>query len=490
MKNIKHVRLCMAALLLLAMGVTSACGDSEAGKTDVVTDAATGGVTEAVTEEDPALKDNLPERDFGGYEYKIYTRGCCAGGHKDGVWQLEESGEIVDDAVFARNKAVEDRFNVVIREPEMAENEDISVLTNSLMAGDAIADLAIHHFRFLGDLALQQLCADANTLEYLDFEKPWWNTYLIKNYSIFDKYFVINGTVNVDNITEVSVILFNKTLTRNQLDVNFYDLVNEGKWTIDKMTEIVKSFGADLNGDGKIEFENDELAFTGNAGFMFQFQVAMDQPTTQINDAGEPELCINTEKMANIVNKMYDMVCAYDYSVVNNDAGSQAFLDGRALFHVDKITSCVSAQFREMEDDYGIIPLPKYDEAQETYFSHASAHADCFAIPVINEDFERCSIILEAMAAEGYKTIRPAVYDVAIKQKGARDEDSAKMIDLIYNGRTGDFADLYDEWGLVYTLDHMIGRQQSNTWASYYKSNENASVKRLAKAVEVFSSFE
>ena len=86
MKNAKHVRLCMAALLLLAMGVTSACGDSEAGKTDVVTDAATGGVTEAVTEEDPALKDNLPERDFGGYEYKIYTRGCCAGGHKDGVW--------------------------------------------------------------------------------------------------------------------------------------------------------------------------------------------------------------------------------------------------------------------------------------------------------------------------------------------------------------------------------------------------------------------
>ena len=486
----KNRQLALLLCAILCMSNIASCGSPAGENNSETVGADVSSDTTAGETDRSQIKDNLPEKDYGGYEYKIYTRGCCVGGHKDGVWQLEESGEIVDDAVFARNKAVEDRFNVVIREPEMAENEDISVLTNSLMAGDAIADLAIHHFRFLGDLALQQLCADANTLEYLDFEKPWWNTYLIKNYSIFDEYFVINGTVNVDNITEVSVILFNKTLTRNQLDVNFYDLVNEGKWTIDKMTEIVKSFGADLNGDGKIEFENDELAFTGNAGFMFQFQVAMDQPTTQINDAGEPELCINTEKMANIVNKMYDMVCAYDYSVVNNDAGSQAFLDGRALFHVDKITSCVSAQFREMEDDYGIIPLPKYDEAQETYYSHASAHADCFAIPVINEDFERCSIILEAMAAEGYKTIRPAVYDVAIKQKGARDEDSAKMIDLIYNGRTGDFADLYDEWGLVYTLDHMIGRQQSNTWASYYKTNESASVKRLGKAVEVFSSFE
>ena len=490
MKNAKHVRICLAALLLLTMGVAASCGDGKTVTDSEGTSAVTVAATEAVVEEDPALKDNLPDRDYGGYEYKIYTRGCCAGGHKDGVWQAEETGEGVDDAVFERNKTVEDRFNIVIREPEMAEGEDISVLTNSLMAGDAIADLAIHHFRFLGDMALQQLCADANTLEYLDFSKPWWNTYLIENYSIFDKYFVINGTVNVDNITEVSVILFNKTLTRNQLDVNFYDLVNEGKWTIDKMTEIVKSFGADLNGDGKIDFATDELAFTGNAGFMFQFQVAMDQPTTKINDAGEPELCINTEKMINIVNKMYDMVCSYEYSVVDNDAGSQAFLDGRALLHVDKITSCVSAQFREMKDDYGIIPLPKYDEAQEKYYSHASAHADCLAIPVINDDFERCSIILEALAAEGYKTIRPAVYDVAIKQKGARDEDSAKMIDIIYEGRTGDFADLYDEWGLVYTLDHMIGRSKINTFASYYKANEKTSVKRLAKAVEVFASFE
>ena len=64
------------------------------------------------------------------------------------------------------------------------------------------------------------------------------------------------------------------------------------------------------------------------------------------------------------------------------------------------------------------------------------------------------------------------------------------MIDLIYSGRTGDFADLYDEWGLVYTLDNMIGRTKSNTFASYYKANEKASVKRLAKAVEVFSTFE
>ncbi len=142
MKNTKKVQMALAAVLILASTVFASCGDTSGTQTDDGTQAVTGGATEAVTEEDPALMDNLPARDFDGYEYKIYTRGCCAGGHKDGVWQSEETGEVVDDAVFTRNKTVEDRFNCVIREPEMAEGEDISVLTNSLMAGDAIADLA------------------------------------------------------------------------------------------------------------------------------------------------------------------------------------------------------------------------------------------------------------------------------------------------------------------------------------------------------------
>ncbi len=486
MKNKSH--LTAAMLLLAALCAATACGET-AGDTKT-TDAPDVPGTAPATEEtvDP-LADNLPERDYEGYEFKIYVRSCCDS-HKDGIWQEDSDGDVVDVAVLERNEKVENRFNCVIGEPALAEGEDITVLTNSLLAGDCITDIAIHHFRFLGDLALQQLCADMNTMEYLNFEQPWWNKHLIRNYSIFDKVFVGYGTIDVDNITDVAVIVYNKNLANEQLDVNFYDMVKEGKWTIDAMSEIVTQFGKDLNGDGKINVADDEFAFVGNAGYMFQFQVGMDQPTTKINEDGEPELCINTEKMANIVNKMYDMLCAYDYCEVEHSTDSAAFLDGRSLFHTTNISACIKAEFREMKDDYGILPMPKYDEAQAQYYSHASAHSNCMAVPVINPDFERTGIILEALAAEGYKTLRPVVYDAAVKQKGARDEASAEMIDIIYQGRTGDFADLYDEWGLVYTLDNMIGREHINTFASYYKKNEKASIDRLAKAVEMFKSFE
>ncbi|MCR5262271.1 MAG: hypothetical protein K6D94_00240 [Clostridiales bacterium] len=479
----KYISLILAAALLSAS--LTACG----GSSDVkpAGDTAPQDVPEidAAETADPN-PDNLPEMDFSGKVFQMYCRSCCAS-HKDGMWQAEATGDIVSDAVYERNKKVEERFNVVIAEPKLSDGEDTSVITNALLAGDCMADVIIPHFRFLGDMVLKQLMYDMAKLEYLDFSRPWWNTKLINNYSIFGRSFVAYGNLDVENTTEASTILFNKKLKADYLpDDNYYSDVKSGKWTIDRMNEVVHSFGADINGDGAIDADNDLFALSGNAGYMFLYQVAMDQPTTRPNEDGEPELCINTEKMATIVQKMYNMVCEYEFSKVDNDTSEGLFINGRSLFTTTKLNVCIGQALRRMEDDYGILPLPKYDEQQTEYYSHGGAHSNMIGIPAIEPDLEFVSITLEAMCAEGYKIIQPVVYDVALKQKGARDDDSGEMIDIICSGRTGDFADLYDEWGLVYTLDNMIGRQKKDNFASYYKSNEKASVKRLQNAVNLF----
>lgn len=468
------------ALLIICSVLISCAADKGSQAPETTTSVETG---PAVTE-DPE-PDNLPEMDFSGYEFKLYCRSCCPT-HKDGLWQAESTGDIVNDAVFDRNKKVEERFNCIIAEPLLSDGEDTSVITAALLAGDCMADVIIPHFRFLGDMVLKQLMYDLAKIDYLDFSRPWWNTMLIENYSIFGRSFVAYGTIDVDNITEAGCILFNKKLNSNYLpDENFYKNVKDGAWTIDKMNSVVHSFGADLDGDGNVTGENDLFGLTGNSGYMFMYQVAMDQPTTRPNDDGEPELVINTPKMATIAEKMYDMAVAYEYSKVDNDTDSAIFIDSRSLFMTTKLSTCINKSMRSMEDDYGILPLPKYDEAQTSYFSHGSAHSNMLGIAAIQPEIERTGIILEALAAEGYKMIKPAVYDVALKQKGARDDDSAEMIDIICATRTGDFADLYDEWGLVYTLDHM-NRAKIDTFASFYAKNEKASIKRLSKAIDLF----
>ena len=92
---------------------------------------------------------------------------------------------------------------------------------------------------------------------------------------------------------------------------------------------------------------------------------------------------------------------------------------------------------------------------------------------------------MEALAAEGYKQVRPAIYEVALKSKYTRDEVSYEMIDIVVHGRTADFAEIFDNWGLTYTLDHLT-RQKSADWASFYQKQTKAQEKAVGDAVALF----
>jgi len=49
---------------------------------------------------------------------------------------------------------------------------------------------------------------------------------------------------------------------------------------------------------------------------------------------------------------------------------------------------------------------------------------------------------MEAMCAESYRTVTPAYFEIALKQKYSRDEETSQMLDLIRAGITFDFGTL------------------------------------------------
>ena len=93
-----------------------------------------------------------------------------------------------------------------------------------------------------------------------------------------------------------------------------------------------------------------------------------------------------------------------------------------------------------METDFGIIPYPKYDDAQDRYYSRIEA-CELFCVPVTNKNHEFAGVVLEALAAESAKSVIPSYYDVALQGKVTRDEESSEMLDLIFNTRVFDWGD-------------------------------------------------
>ena len=109
---------CASFMLAALMAVPSfaSCGGDTAGTTD------TTPVTEAQTEvetldpNDRSLtKDSLPDGlDFGGRKFGVY----CASTKRNEEFFAglgEETGEVVEDAVYRRNQTVQERLKFVIQ---------------------------------------------------------------------------------------------------------------------------------------------------------------------------------------------------------------------------------------------------------------------------------------------------------------------------------------------------------------------------------------
>ena len=479
----------LSLLLALLMLASSLAGCSDAG-----TDAETPAADTAAAETEPvetAIPDDLPDMDYGGADYRVYTRNCCAS-HADGVYMPEQTGDVVSDAVYQRNLTIEERFNIKFSEPILAPDAEATDLNNAVQAGDDMCEVAVWHYKHLGDSAAAGYLADMSTAGYIGFEKPWWYQKVNDAYSIGGRAYVIVGMYDLDNYYDNVCIYFNKELMINLTgDDDLYSVVKEGKWTIDKVEELGTLAAADLDGDGSMDFEKDQFGYGQAFGYSFVYQFAWEQPITSRDSDGYPVDAINTERMITIFDTLKSFF-ASEYVVLDETGipGGNAFKEGRELLQMDSLKSS-STTYRDMEQDFGILPVPKLDESQTEYYTHATAHTSAVGIPVVKneEGLQYASLILEAMAAEGYKQIRPAVYEVALKSKYTRDEASYEMIDIVVQGRTADFAEIYDKWGFTYTLDHMA-RGNVKEWASYYASNTKTQNKNIDDVVKLFKALE
>ena len=139
-----------------------------------------------------------------------------------------------------------------------------------------------------------------------------------------------------------------------------------------------------------------------------------------------------------------------------------------------------------MEDDYGILPYPKFDESQEKYMSGAMDNYTVLGIPITVSDPEMASIITEALNAESYKQLFPAYYDTALKVKYMRDEESIEMLDIIMNGRNFDMCVLFSsDLGQVTFMFRSLVAAKSTDFVSSFEKVKDGVQTRLSKIIEI-----
>ncbi|MGN1128372.1 MAG: hypothetical protein ACI4T6_05380, partial [Candidatus Flemingiibacterium sp.] len=144
---------------------------------------------------------------------------------------------------------------------------------------------------------------------------------------------------------------------------------------------------------------------------------------------------------------------------------SSRFSSGDIFIMTAELNDSV-AQLRDMKDDYGILPYPKYDEEQDYYISSARNTHNAFSMPVTSKDPDMAGAVLEALSSSNHDTVLPAYFEIALKTKYSRDNDSARMYDIIRDTMILDFGYIYG---------NAIGNPESVYNSSYRTENSLAS---------------
>lgn len=133
----------------------------------------------------------------------------------------------------------------------------------------------------------------------------------------------------------------------------------------------------------------------------------------------------------------------------NNETIMTTMINDQTIFTTWMLTGV--NYLRDMQSDFGIIPMPKLDENQAEYKTYVHDGTTVFCIPTTTPDADMSAAVLEAMCAETYRTVTPAYFETVLKDKYARDSETSQMLDIIA-------ASVYLDIGYIYgpTLGHPI----------------------------------
>ncbi len=481
-----------ALLALLTVACIVSCGDTTAddGTADT-TGAVTGKATDAVTE-DSALADGLPEADLEGWQFRMCLQGETV--HQETTFIDGESGNIVKDAVYDKLRTVEERFNVDIIMTEDSHNsaDNLDNIKNMILAGDDFAELLQGHDISMANLAMEGYFINVYDIPHLDFTKPWWSKATLDSMTVADQMYMMFNNISYCNLSGTRALFFNKTLLQAQ-DIAFpYEEVENGTWTLDRLLEIKSRGYRDLNGDGKTD-ENDQFGFVNPTVYYCFFEPFRVEPYCKDKN-GDLYYEVNLDKLQTLTEKFYDLLFteggylakATDVTA-SRDITYKAFTEDRAMFIYTDLTRAVQ-YISDSEAIYGILPMPKFDANQDTYYGGSTDRP--IAVPITAEaNLDAIGLISEALNAEGYKQVYPAYFEVAMKSRYADQTEDAQMLDLIHNNVIISFTYLNGNYKSIYNimLENLFNASTPSTdVASWCATNEKTQIAHVEKLQEFF----
>ncbi len=483
----------LAVLLLTVTSVTfllTACKDSQTSQPQNPSGTTGGqGATGDPNSMTAQITQTYGDYDFNKYEFRILGMESGSWWYKsfmdesfNEIWYETDSAEPLQSSIYTRNRRTEDLLNISIEPVWTAGSEETAQRVRTAgLTSDTDYDICLASLYDTLVLAQEGRVVNYYDITTLDLSHSWWDQKLVESYTIFkNKLYVLAGAINVYDDMSVSIMLFNKDLAGALGLDNPYQMVRDNQWTLDSMVAMAKAACHD-DGNGTSGQEDTWGIWYGtSSGGLF---AGFDLDITELDEEGTPYLAVEREEHVNAALQLYEKVIVGEVffdGYASEEDRNEAFADDRLLFYT--IMTCYLNRFRDMQTDFGILPMPKLNAEQERYGHFVNFHFySTYFVPVSNTDLDRTGTIMDVMGGYSVDTVYETTFGTLMgyDSKLLRDNDSKDMLDIVFNSKMFDYS--------VLGLGQIRDIYNMNDWGSFmyesavdtYKRPANSNLKKI-----------
>ena len=496
----------LAALMLSSSVLMSACSNNSPENTPEDTQPAANQQEVTPIETDEAeveidelsdleqrqlIPDNVPEYNFNGTDFVV----CTVENTYDNGFRYEDeicadnlNGDACNDAVFNRNVKVEDRLNIKIK---VDTNMNAQSLPKT-MASSGSQDyqlVALYNYQSYIPITAQAIL-NWRAVENVDFDQPWHNKLANDDATVNGILYTACSDLSITSMTFAHAIFANLDMAANYgfSPSDLYGTVQEGKWTFDYMTNIVKDMYLDLNGNSQSDINDDQFGFgyrpVNPADVWF---TAFGGKMTGRDADGNLTITFMEEKTVDEIAALLDF--HYNnpgFAMLSTQYDEEQWFLNQKLVFAPMRFNAAFGTLRDMDAQYTMLPFPKWDETQDAYYTNADDKFSVFCIPKsLYDQTEMIGAVYEVLSAESYKSVYPVYTDIALKGKYSTDAETAAIVDIILAGRMFDFG---FQFGMTvfqdipYMFRTCIQDNDPNI-ASKYESIQNKLEKQIEKTI-------
>ena len=465
----------LAALMLTSTLTACANGDEPPAETKKP------GQSTSAADEETDLTDNLPDNlNYGGETITFISRDRD-GWYDREIWIDNINGEPINDAVYERNKIVEDRLRIKIANvPDKDEPcEEVELAVN---AGTHEYDvISAACFVTLGQTP-RGIYANLRDSEYIDFDQPWWSEGLNDATLYKGTQYVLTGSMLLSIYRFAYATVFNQKLFDDAGQKYLYEYVEDGTWTLDKQISLVPVFHRD-DGNGIQDQEGDIYGYISTQHISVDpYWASCEVDILARDEDGDFTIVFESGKLHGVAEKVLELYYETDDSAYifdtygadeHMDGAVDMFANGQGAMATIRIMGLERETVRSMPEKFGVAPMPKFDEKQKEYHTMLHDRFSVVAIPTTAGDrLDMISATLEALSSTGYKVVKPVYYEETLRTKIVQDPQSSAMLDLIINSLTTDSGIFYTDVlnGFQNAFRDIILSKQNTVTSTYRKS--------------------